>query len=149
MTIEVDRDRRIWEVERAIKEGRFMTGSPGKTAQWDKEHGARLRPWQQSLIDDRYNGKLRDPGLPQEHGFSIPVLHKRTFEERQESMIRRLIDTPEPLQEDLLKQIAGGYWKEGMPVTMAALRDAAAAILNRADVRLALSNRTAGGKTHG
>jgi hypothetical protein len=143
----MDRDERIWWVKRWLAEGRFLRDGPmGMTAQWDSEDGAKLRDWRRSLIDDRYNGQLRDPGLPQEHTFDVPVLRKRTAEERLESMIRRLKDAHPVQQAALLQEIGGEYWRAGMPVTQDALRKAATDILNKADKRVALSNATAGGK---
>jgi hypothetical protein len=130
------------------REGRLMAGPPGQTAQWTPETGARLRPWQESQIGPRggsNDGRVHDPGLPQEHAFSIPVLRKRTFQERLESMTKRLLHTPEDQQRRLLEEIATDFWKQGMPVTVDALTKAAATVLNGADNRIALSNRTAGG----
>lgn len=120
-----------------------MSGPPGYTAQWT-DGKARLAPWTQSNI---HEGQLQDPGLPQEHQFSVPALVKRSYQERLESMTKRLIHTPEDQQRRLLEEIATDFWKQGMPVTTDALRKAAATIMNGAAGRqLTLSNRTTGRK---
>jgi len=115
-----------------------MAGPPGQTAQYDRFRGAVLRPWQESLI---HEGRLQDPGLPQEHPFSVPVLVKRTQQERVDSLTRRLVGAHPVQQAALLQEIAVGYWKQGMPVTVEALRKAASQILNQVDNKVRLSNQ--------
>ena len=127
-----------------MKEGRFLRDGPqGQVAQWAPDEGAHLRSWQQSQIDDHYDGRLQDPGIVDDprHRFDIPVLRKRTAEERLESMIRRLAVVHPVQQAALLQQIAGDYWKAGMPVTQEALRKAAADLLNRNDKRITTASR--------
>lgn len=141
---EVDRDKRVWLIEKAKREGRYMAGPRGQVAQWSPDEGAHLRPYTQSQI---HEGRLQDPGIGDPStSFKAPVLRKRTHQERLESMIRRLKDVHPVQQAALLQQIGAEYWKAGMPVTQEALAKAAATILNGADKRLTLTNRTAGGR---
>ena len=139
MPSEVDRDHRRWLLNKWLKEGRFLDGPPGQTAQWTPEEGAHLRPWQQSQI---HEGRLRDPGIgdPSRY-FQVPELKRRTLEERVQSLVNRLKDTPPALQEELFRDITGEYWKEGMPVSADQLRKVATDILNKADSRPRVGGR--------
>lgn len=133
-TLEKRRDQRNEQllrfVERLTPEAR--KGIPGMVNQWTKETGTRVVPASQSLYDlEAKEKKLKQ--VMASHQFEAPPIVKRTTEERLDSMTKRLLASRPEEQEYLLKQVASEYWKAGAPVTVDALRTAAAHYLNRAE----------------
>lgn len=97
--------------------------------------GTRVLPWHQSATPPgtARAGELRHRGPVDSHTWTVPVLRKRTLEERIQSMVSRILTAPEPLRERLIAEAVGEYWKVGMPVTHDALRAVASKFLNAAD----------------
>lgn len=115
-------------VERLTPEDR--KGIAGTVTQWTKETGARVVPASQSVFDlEAKEKKLRN--IMATHQFEAPPIVKRTTEQRLESMVKRLMAAHPQDQEYLLRSAAVEYWKAGAPVTVEALRTAAAHYLNR------------------
>lgn len=101
------------------------------------------------LVDES-RSLIRHPDrvVPEEHAFRTTEVRKRTLEERVASMVARLRSTPPELQEALIQQIAGEYWKAGMPVSGEDLRKLAAHYLDKADknpIRVTRKESTNGG----
>lgn len=65
----------------------------------------------------------------------VPPVVKRSRMARVDSMIERLQTLPPALLEAKLQEIAGEFWKQGMPVTGEALRAVAAKYLNQVERR--------------
>jgi len=119
-------------VERLSPEDR--KGISGTVNQWTKETGTRVVPASQSMYDLTSKEKKLKQVMAQ-HTFTAPAPTKRTAEQRLDSMVQRLMVAHPQDQEYLLKQVASEYWKAGAPVTVEALRTAAAHYLNRAQRR--------------
>jgi hypothetical protein len=133
-TLEKRRDQRKEQllrfIERLSPEDR--RGISGTVNQWTKETGTHVVPASQSLYDlEAAEKKLRP--IVASHQFEAPPITKRTTEERLDSMTKRLLASRPEEQEYLLRQVASEYWKAGAPVTVDALRTAAAHYLNRAE----------------
>lgn len=112
---------------------------------WDQHHGARLRPWQESVFTRTTPGQaetFRNIEVPfsadeikakvdEEH----PVI-KRAPLQRAEALTNRLVQTardyPE-LLEGLLSEIHCEYWKVGMPVNREELQRVAGVMLTEAN----------------
>ena len=119
-------------VERLSPEDR--KGIAGTVNQWTEETGTRVVSASQSLFDlESKEKKLKQ--VMARHEFSAPPVVRRTTEQRLDSMVKRLLGAHPQDQEYILRQAATEYWKVGAPVTVEALRTAAAHYLNRAERR--------------
>ena len=135
-TLEKRREQRAEQLERYVAE-RPKDQGPGildAVTQWDKEGGTRVVPSSQSLFDlESPEKQLRQVAIPKVLGQDLPPIVKRTPEQRLDSLVARLKAGGPETHEAILKEIAGEYWKRGMPVTAEALRTVAAHFLNRAE----------------
>lgn len=112
---------------------------------WDPHHGARVRPWRESVFG------RNQPGQPEElRSINVPFdadeikakvdaehpLVKRAPLERAEALTNRLVTTardyPE-LLEATLAEIGVEYWKAGMPVNREDLQRVAGEFLTKAN----------------
>lgn len=109
-------------------------GILGTVNQWTAEEGTRVVPASQSLFDLSSKEKQLKQ-LAAQHQFEAPAVVKRSTEARLDSMVKRLMNAHPQDQEYLLKSVQLEYWKAGAPVTVEALRAAAATYLNRAERR--------------
>lgn len=100
--------------------------------QWSREAGAKMVPASQRLVQD---GRIRSD-LKAAAVFDVPPIVKRTPNQRLESMIEKLKDTPPAQLEGILRSIQGEYWKRGATVSIEELRlETAKAFLKRSDRR--------------
>ncbi len=134
-------DRREAAKEHAL---RWLMEHPGAAttfrkgvAQYDKDWGkSRVLPWHQSMTKagpEAEHMPLRKVKSDPFVNWTVPELKRRTLDERIQGMVKRLLVMEPMLQESLIAQIAGEYWKEGSPVTVTDLRTVAAHYLNRAE----------------
>ena len=134
-TLEKRRDQRAEQLERFIgslsEEDR--QGVVGKVNQWSKATGVKVVPASQSVFDMNTNEKRLRSYAEQGTFTDVPPVIKRTPEQRLESMVERLKAAPPETLEPILREIAGEYWRRGMPITVDALRTVAAHYLNRAE----------------
>jgi hypothetical protein len=112
-------------------------GFIGKVNQWTKADGVRLVPASQSVYDlNSKQKRLREFGESKVLGEDLAPIIKRTSEQRVEAMAQRLLGAyrdGDASVEFILKDIAGEYWKQGMPVAVEDLRTVAAHYLNRTE----------------
>ena len=133
------RDERLEDLERYVARmsPESRKGIKGIVTQWTRELGAHNVPASQSLMAERSSAqeakRLNDIETSLE--FDAPPIIKRTREQRLESMVKRLKSANPATVEPILAQIAGEYWKAGMPVTVADLQRVAAHFLNRTERR--------------
>ena len=134
-TLEKRRDQRAEQLERFLGE---MTeedrkGIVGTVNQWTKATGVKVVPASQSVFD-LGSGEKKLRSYSEQGTFTdVPPVIKRTPEQRLDSMVQRLRAASPETVEPILKEIAGEYWRQGMPVSTDALRTVAAYYLNRAE----------------
>ena len=136
-TIEKRREQRAEQLEKYVHERpEQAAGLLNHVTQWTEETGARVVPASQSLYDlNADSKKLRDVTIQHDMGADLPPIVKRTPEQRIDSMVTRLKSAHPASVEPILKEIAGEYWRAGMPVAVEDLRRVAAHFLNQAERR--------------
>lgn len=75
------------------------------------------------------------PDEPVQVAHELPPIIKRTNTARVDSMIARLKDLPPALLEAKLQEIAGEFWRIGMPVNGEDLKRVAVQYLNKGDTK--------------
>jgi hypothetical protein len=105
--------------------------------------------------DSTYNKMLgKIPAEVETYVPAPPPVVKRSNQDRLDSMIRRLVDLPQPLLEAKLREVHGEFWKVGMPVAYDDLKRVASQYMNSRQVNKnkpvpnvrATSTRNTGGK---
>ena len=135
-TLDKRREQRAEQLEKYVWE-RDPEQGPGvldAVTQWDKESGGRVVPASQSVYDlEAEEKKLREVNIQHELGKDLEPIVKRTPEERLNSLVSRLKAAEPAHMASILQEIAGEYWKMGMPVSAEDLRTVAAHFLNRTE----------------
>lgn len=136
-TLEQRRDQRAEQLEKFLgslsEEDR--AGFIGKVNQWMQATGVQVVDASQSVYDlDKKQKQLREFG--ETHVFEdLDPIVKRTPGQRVDAMVARLKAAPPETVEPILAEIAGEYWKAGMPVNVDDLRKVATHFLNRSERR--------------
>jgi hypothetical protein len=132
-TLEKRRDQRAEVLERFLHTltPEDRQGIEGTVNSWTRDGGVEVLPAPQSVFNLDADDKRLRP-YQEAHAFEEPdPIVKRTPEQRLESMVKRLIENG--VEDSILSEVAGEYWKQGAPVTVDALRAVASHFLNRAD----------------
>lgn len=138
-TLEQRRDQRAAQLETFLgsltEEDR--AGVLGQVNQYTKATGVRMVPASESVFDLNSKQKqLRQFEASQVFKEEdLPPIIKRTPGQRMDSMVARLKTASPEAIEAILIQIAGEYWKAGMPVNVDDLRRVAAHFLNQSERR--------------
>ena len=137
-TLEKRRDQRAAQLEEFVGSltPEDRQGFLGYVNQWTKATGVKVVPAKHSLVDRTQPGNLRSAEFKGQFDESkLPPIVKRTYEQRIESFVKRLLGSPREQQEVLIRQVAAEYWKAGSPVSVDALRAVATHYLNQAERR--------------
>lgn len=132
-TLEKRREQRAEQLEKYLWERpEQAAGILNHVTQWQRDTGAGVVPASQSLFDlNAPDKRLRDLTVTAPIGQDLPPIVKRTPEQRLDSMVQRLKRAAPEDNEAILQEIAGEYWKAGMPVATEDLRMVAAHFLNQ------------------
>lgn len=136
-TLEERREQRHEQLERYVStmSEESRKGIMGLVTQWDADNGVRGVPTSESVVNVG-QGTVRNIEVQApDDAFQLDPIVKRTPEQRVEAMTKRLLHAEPAQQEIILQEIQSHYWKQGMPVTVSALREVAAHYLNRAERR--------------